>query len=110
MRIYGRDLRAVVVFHNYCPEAGVLEMSAAVESKRWLSRPVLRAMHGYIFDDAGCQLAVMRVSENNMTMRRIAKAYGYDETLIPRLRGRNEAESILTLTDDDWNRSRFHAR
>lgn len=111
MRVYGEDdLRAVVVFHNYNPEAGVMEISAAAASRKWLNRSVLRAMHDYIFNGADCQLAVLRVAESNMTMRRIAKAYGYKETLIPRLRGRDEAECVLTLTDDEWKRSRFHAR
>lgn len=100
--------RGAVLFHNYSPEAGVMEMSAAAESSRWLSRSVLRAIHGYIFDDAGCQMAVMRVSENNSRMRRIGRAYGYTETRIPRLRGRDEAEIIMTLTDDAWRVSRFH--
>lgn len=99
-----------VVFHNYSPECGVMEMSAAAESPRWLTRPVLKAMHSYIFDDAGCQMAVMRVSERNERMRRIGRAYGYREYMVPRLRGRDEAESIMTLTDDDWRSSRFHAR
>lgn len=108
MRVYGNTLRAAVVFHNWSPDSGVMEMSAAAESPRWLNRRVLWAMHDYIFNRAGGQMAVLRVAENNTTMRRIAKAYGYTEMLIPRLRGRNEAEAILMLTDDEWARSRFH--
>lgn len=98
------------MFHNYSPEFGVMEMSAAADSPRWLSRPVLRAMHSYIFNDAGCQLAVMRVSEQNERMLRIAAAYGYQAHRIPRLRGRNDAEIVLTLTDDDWKVSRFNVK
>lgn len=104
----GSPLIGAVVFHNYNPEGAVMEMSAAAESPRWLSRPVLAAMHGYVFDRAGCQLAVLRVSERNRRMLRIAKAYGYEGTRIPRLRGRDEAEIILTLTDDAWRSSKFH--
>jgi len=74
------------------------------------SRRTLDAMHGYIFDAAGCQLAVMRVAESNEPMRRSGRRYGYSETLIPRLRGRDEAEAIMTLTDDAWRASRFHKR
>ena len=106
----GTPTVGAVVFHNYSPEFGVMEMSAAADSPRWLSRPVLRAMHSYIFNDAGCQLAVMRVSEQNERMLRIAAAYGYQAHRIPRLRGRNEAEIVLTLTDDDWKVSRFHGK
>lgn len=103
----GSPIIGAVVFHNYSPETGVMEMSAAAESPRWLSRPVLRAMHSYMFNDAGCQMAVMRVSEHNTRMLRIAKAFGYEAHRIPRLRGRNEAEMLLTLTDDQWKVSKF---
>lgn len=98
-----------VVFHDWNPDAGVMCMSAAGEPG-WLTRPVLYAMHSYIFDQAGCQLAVMQVSERNERMRRIGLAYGYTETRVPRLRGRDEAEMIMTLADEDWRASRFHRR
>jgi len=95
-----------VLFHNFSPESRVMEMSAA--GQNWLNRPILFAMHEYIFDTAGCQLAVQRVSERNKRMLRIAEAYGYRKHLIPRLRGQNEAEAVMTLTDDDWRKNRFH--
>lgn len=98
-----------VVYHDWNPEAGVMCMSAAGEPG-WLSRPVLWAMHAYIFDVAGCQLAVMQVSERNQRMRRIGLAYGYTEHRVPRLRGRDEAEMIMTLAEEDWRASRFHMR
>lgn len=106
----GSPVVGAVIFHNYSPEGGVIEMSAAADSPRWLTRPVLWAMHAYIFADAGCQLAVMRVSEQNKRMLRIARAYGYDAHRIPRLRGRNEAEIVLTLSDDQWKESKFHGK
>lgn len=106
----GSNVLGAVVFHNYSPESGVMEMSAAASSPRWLTRPVLRAMHGYIFNDAGCQMAVMRVSERNRHMLSIAERYGYTLHRIPRLRGRDEAEMICTLTDDEWRKSRFNGQ
>ncbi len=107
MRVFRAETIGAVIYHDWNPEAGTLCMSAAGGSG-WLTRSVLRAMHGYVFDDAGCQLAVLQVSEKNAAMRRIALAYGYCEFVIPRLRGRNEAECLLTLTDDAWRASRFH--
>ncbi|MCH4542715.1 GNAT family N-acetyltransferase [Ochrobactrum sp. A-1] len=103
-------LAGAVVFHNYEPRAGVIEMSAASLSRRWLNRPVLQRMFDYVFDDAGCQMVVMRVSERNAPMIRIARAYGFSEVLIPRLRGRDHNEFIFTLTDDDWKASRFNRK
>lgn len=109
LRVHRDETIGAVVFHDWNPEAGVMCMSAAGEPG-WLTREVLYAMHSYIFDRAGCQLAVMQVSERNERMRRIGLAYGYTETRIPRLRGRDEAEMIMTLTDEDWRASRFHRR
>lgn len=101
-------LIAGVLYHNHYPDAGVIEMTAASVTPRWLTRNVLRAMFSLPFDRFGCQLCVLRVSETNRNMLRIAKAYGFNEYIIPRLRGRGEAEHILTLADDDWRHSRFH--
>lgn len=99
---------AGVLYNNYYPEQGVIEMHAGSLDKRWLTRPVLKAMFSHAFDQFKCQLCVLRVSEHNKPMLRIAKAYGFQEFIIPRLRGRNEAEHILTLSDDDWRSNRFN--
>ncbi len=108
--IEGENLLAGVVYHNWSPEADIIELSAASISKRWLTRPVLKAMFSYPFDEIGCQIVVLRVSENNTAMIRIAKAYGFQAHIIPRLRGRDEAEYLLTLTEEDWRSSRFNRK
>jgi len=91
-------------FHNYNPEAGVIEMSSAATSPRWLCRQMLRSIFGYVFDQLECQMVVMRVSERNERMIGIARKFGFDGVLIPRLRGRDESEWIFTLTDEQWRR------
>jgi RimJ/RimL family protein N-acetyltransferase len=91
------------VYHNWSPEAGVIELSTATTSPRWLTRKSLQTMFGYPFDQLGCQMVVLRVSEHNARMRDIAKRFGFSETTIPRLRGRNEAECIYCLTVEQWN-------
>lgn len=101
---------AGTVYHNWYPANGVIELSSASDSKRWLTRRVIHAMFAFPFSQIGCQLCILRVSERNKPMLRIAKAYGFNEYVIPRLRGRNEAEHILTLTDDQWRGSRFRPR
>lgn len=90
------------VFHNWNPEAGVIEMSSAGTSPRWLCRKMIRAIFEYVFDQIECQLVVMRVSERNERMIGIANKFGFDGVLIPRLRGREEAEFIFTLTEEQW--------
>ena len=107
--IHEDKLIAGVVYHNWNPRSHVIELSSASTSKLWLTRPVLQAMFSYPFDQVSCQMVVLRVSERNTAMLRIAKAYGFKSVIIPRLRGRDENEHILTLTDDDWRSSRFHS-
>lgn len=104
----GDGLIGGVVFHNYYPDAGVMEMTAASTDSRWLTKKMIRAMFGYVFDVIGCQMAVLRVSAINSQMLNIADRFGFKSYLIPRLRGRNEDEVILTYTDDQWRESRFN--
>lgn len=100
-------LVAGVLFHNWYPQNGVMEMTAGSKSRKWLTRRTLYELMELVFDGFGNQLVVMRVSERNETMIRIARAYGFSETFIPRLRGRDEGEFIFTLTDDAWRSGRF---
>ena len=107
MGVYKPDLVAVVVYHDWNPEAGTIAMSAASTSKKWLNRNTLFKMHEYPFNQIGCQSVVLQVSEHNENMLRIAKSYGYEQHRIPRLRGKSEAEIINVLHDDVWRESRF---
>lgn len=101
---------AGVIFNNYDPRSGIIEMSAAATNPRWLTRKSLLAVFGYVFDVAGCQMAVMRVAESNARMRSIARRVGFTEYVIPRLYGRHEAGTVQTLTAEQWTQSRFRRR
>lgn len=98
---------AGIVFHTWGPDSGVIELSAAAVNPKWPTRPVLRFMFGYVFDDCGCQMAITRTHESNTRVRRFMARLGADEYLIPRLRGRNASEAIQTLTKEQWTASRF---
>jgi RimJ/RimL family protein N-acetyltransferase len=103
-------LVAGVVFNNFDPVAGVIEMSAAATDPRWITRKSLLAVFGYVFDVAGCQMAVWRVAESNARLRSIARRIGFTEYVIPRLYGRHEAGTVQTLTAEQWTQSRFRRR
>lgn len=102
------ELVAGTVYHNYHETSGVIELTSASLHKRWLTKPVIRAMFWLPFTRLGCQLVVLRVSERNKRMVKIAKSFGFKEFLIPRLRGRDENEYIFTLTDDQWKASKYY--
>lgn len=100
-------LIAGVAYHNWHPESGVIELTSASASKRWLTRNVVNAMFELPFGRLGCQMCVLRVSEKNENMIHIARSFGFDEHFIPRLGGRDRGEFVFTLTDDQWSESKF---
>ena len=104
----GGQIIGACLFHNWHPDEGVVELTSASVSERWLSRPVLQAMFGYAFNDLGCQAAIMRVAPENRRMCRMAAAFGFKRYDIPRLRGRDRAEAVFILGDDDWRGGRFY--
>jgi RimJ/RimL family protein N-acetyltransferase len=102
-----RDLIGGTVFHQYSPEAGVIEMSSAAVSPRWLAPKMIRAIFGYVFDQLGCQAVVMRMHERNDRMVRIAQKFGFDGYLLPRLSGRDAGLWVFILTEEQWRQHRL---
>lgn len=103
-------LAAVVVYHNYQPEAGVVELTTNSTTPRWLTRSVLHEMFALAYQGLECQLVVIRVSPSNTRMQRMLKAYGFQCYTIPRLRGRYEDELVFTLTDNCFWTNSFNKR
>lgn len=98
-------LVAGVVFHGWNPARGVIEMSCAADDPRWLTRTVARAAFGYAFDVA--RVAYATCSERNAPVRRIWRACGAHEAIIPAFWGEDEAAALLTLTAADWRASKL---
>jgi RimJ/RimL family protein N-acetyltransferase len=94
---------AGVVFHAYDPAAGVIEVSMASEDPRWLSRTIIRKIGEFVFGLCECQLLVARTSARNLRARGFARRAGFTEYVIPRLRGVDEAESVMTLARETWS-------
>lgn len=107
--IDNNNLVAGVVFQNWDPVAGTIEISAAATDSRWLTRKSLQRIFGYVFSQVGCQLCILRVSEHNDRMRSIARRIGFDEYLIPRLFGPETAGAIYTMSAEQWAGSRIRS-
>lgn len=103
-------ITGAVVFHDWEPSSGLIEVTAAAKSRRWLNRNVLWEMFSYIFNVCGCQMAVMRTTahESAKHIHRILTAYGFSRVLIKRMYGREEDGYVWTLTDDAWRANGFH--
>lgn len=99
---------AAVLFNNWDKDAGVIELVAASDSARWLTRPVLLDMFSFAFDQIKCQAALLRCDPENTRLARILTSYGFTRHDIPRLRGRDKAEALYILGDDEWRTNGFH--
>ena len=96
------DFRAAVLFENWKPEFGTIEMGAYATGPQWLSRRVIRVLGDYAFNTAGVQAVIWRTSEENRRAVSIAERMGLNIVEIPRGRGRHEAEIVCTLFDNVW--------
>ena len=104
----GAKVVSSVVFYDYDADAGVIQISAAADTPRWLTRQILKEMFGYPFNGLGCQAVVMRVDPDNTRLARILHAYGFTSHTVPHLRGKNKAECLFVLSSDDWRENGFH--
>lgn len=105
---HGGVLVGGFIFHNWSPEAGVIEISYAGTDRRWLTRRTLYAAFSYVFDGIDCQMAIARTPASFKHAVRIARAYGFNQVTIPRLFGRDEDGIVSTLTVEAWRRNGFH--
>lgn len=103
----GEKIVAGVLFHNWQSKSGVVQISAASDSKRWITRPILKDLFSYAFNTIGAQ-AVIACMDAGRPLTRIFEAYGFTRHEIPRLRGRDKAEAVMVLGDDQWKANGFH--
>ena len=94
-------------YHDFDPDAGVIEISAAATSRRWLTRQTLKSLFSYPFNDLKCQLVAARHSARDEHIARMFKSYGFNQVTIPRLFGRDDDGIVSTLTDDAWRTNKF---
>lgn len=100
-------LVAGLAFHDWYAERGTLEISGYSSRRDWLSRAVLAEVMDYVFEELGCRIVTARTSARNARVRRIARALGATEVILPRMRGDREDEVVAMLHRDDWLKSRF---
>ena len=106
--VRGGKLAGAVLFGGYRPERGVVEISAAADDPKWLTRTVMREAFGYAFDQLKCQAVALRADVTNDRVQHLAAGLGFNRYEIPRLRGKDKPEAIYILGDDDWHNSRFN--
>ena len=103
-------LIAGIVYHNWDPDAEIIEMSGAATDPRWLTRATLARMYRYAFHECGCQMTVMRVPADNERLLRQLAALNYAFIRIPRLLGRDHDGVLGLLTQEAWAANKFCRR
>lgn len=96
-----------VVYSNWNPEAGVIEMHAAATSPRWLTTKTLHTLLAYPFELVGVQMIVLQVAASNSVMCSIAERVGFEPHVIPRLFGRDADGVLYLLTEERWRDTPF---
>lgn len=105
------ELIAGIVYFNYSPEAGTIEMSAeALPKQQWLTKTTLALMFYYPFVTCGCQMLITKTSARSAHVLRMLAAMDFAFILIPRAGGRNEDGVICLLTYEDWAAGKFFRR
>ena len=109
--VEGDALIAGIIFHNWDPEAGIIEISgAALPGKHWLSRETLRRMFQYPFHTCGCQMVVQRTPADDERLLGVLAKYNYTFIPFPRLFGRERDGVICHLTREAWEENKFNRR
>jgi RimJ/RimL family protein N-acetyltransferase len=102
-------LIAGIVYHNYDPDAELIEISgAALPKTYWLTRETLRRMYEYPFLQVGVQMIVQRNAADDEYLLGVLARYGYAFIRIPRMLGRDRDGVLCTLTYEDWIANKFN--
>ncbi len=104
-------LTAGFVYHNYDPDAQVIQVSgAALPGARWCNRETLWRVFQYPFLQLDCQMIIQLVdADDERTLGQLARI-GHAFKTIPRLFGRDKDGVLATLTSEDWDASKFNQR
>jgi hypothetical protein len=104
-------LIAGLVYHNYEPDAEIIEISgAAIPGKNWLTRETIKRMYQFPFITCGCQMIVQRNSEDDERLLYMLSRYGYHFVRFPRMLGRDKDGVVCCLTYEAWANNRYNKR
>jgi hypothetical protein len=109
--IKGVELIAGVVYHNYEPEAGIIEISgAALPGYQWVTRETLKRSYVYPFLTCGVQMIVQRTPAEDERLLGMLAALNYSLIKVPRMFGRDKDGVLCCLTYEAWVESKINKR
>lgn len=87
-----------VIYHDYKPGAGTIEISAGAVNPKWLSGPTLYLMHSTAFDLYKCRMIGTGNAGGNKRLHRQLRRLGYKEHVLDDYWAENEDCHFWTLT------------
>lgn len=101
-------LIAGIAYHNWDPDAGVIEISgAALPGRVWITRETLRRSYQYPFHQCGCQMVVQRTHASDERLLSELARLNYAFILVPRMYGRDSDGVLCCLTYEAWADNKF---
>ena len=95
-----------VVYRNWCPEVGTIEISAAsLPGTNWLSRRTLKLVYDYPFYHCGCHMVIQTTMADNEKALLVKAKIGFTFYKIRHLGGPDRDGVVATLTRDQWEAS-----
>lgn len=97
-----------VVYHNWNPIAGNIELSFAATSPKWLTRDIVRALLRYAYGQLGCQRVTAITPRRGTRARRFLDQFGFKrEGCIRRGFGTDHA-IVSGLLREEWDAHRLN--
>lgn len=105
------ELIAGLVYHNFNPLAGTIELSlAALPRRRWITPQSISVAFRYPFIECGCQMLRTWTTPEYENIQRIMAVMDFRFVTIPRMFGRDKDGIFCTLTCEDWANNKFCQR
>ena len=98
-----------IVWHNWQPEAGTIEISAGTISKRWLTRKLIWQIFSYPFDRCNCQCVFAQTRADNGPVAKLLEGIGFNSIDVPRLHGRDADGVLWWLPEETWRAGSYGA-
>ena len=105
--LFDGRLAAGFVWHDEHVDYNLIELSAYSTTRRWMNRWSLYQVFNLPFNVFRHRAVIAKHSEKNKRVRRIWKSLGAEETIVPLIRGDDEAECVAVLHRDVWLKSKF---
>ena len=99
-----------VVYHNYFPAYGNIELSFAATSRKWLTRAIITELLDYAFITAKCQRVTGVTPKHYKAARAFLDQFGFKREGVVRRGFGNDDAIISGLLRSEWEASRFNLR